>query len=565
MSNALIKCFLIIIISFSVSGGNSLFAQNRSFSVDTLTTLIDGNLSPYDKVMPGDTLLFNHGNRDFILIRNFHGEIDKPVVIINSKGTVNINTDHYFGISVRNCRYFKFTGSGDPENFYGFKIKHVEHGGGIGIGSLSSDFELDHISIENCKGAGINAKTDPDCSFTSTRGNFTQFNSVIHDNFISGVSNEGLYIGSTKYFGQVVNCGGNDTLLLPGLLDGVRVYNNIIKYTGWDGIQVSSASSGCEIYNNMIMYDSQSESYQQMSGILIGGGSKCDCYNNYISQGKGNGIENHGLGGYRIFNNIIVEAGRTFLPLDSSQMRHGIFVSDVSAQTDSSFYILNNDIISPKSDGIRFSSIHSKNNLVASNLIINPGNFDFYENGHTSFKGNDSYVMLPDAAADVKISNNYLSRSIENSGISTLNYTLLPGSVLIDSAYSDTRGIVIDFYNHPRPYGIASDIGAFEFNPAYLGIRSVEPEVVPMPLPFPNPVRTMLSICYQTDQKADVSLSIYNLQGALVKYLKQKSVNPGSHVFNEDVGNYQPGIFIYTIRAANYTVTGRFIKADFQK
>jgi hypothetical protein len=328
---------------------------------------------------------------------------------------------------------------------------------------------------------------------------------------------------------------------------------------------VSSASSGCEIYNNMIMYDSQSESYQQMSGILIGGGSKCDCYNNYISQGKGNGIENHGLGGYRIFNNIIVEAGRTFLPLDSSQMRHGIFVSDVSAQADSSFYILNNDIISPKSDGIRFSSIHSKNNLVASNLIINPGNFDFYENGHTSFKGNDSYVMLPDAAADVKISNNYLSRSIENSGISALNYTLLPGSVLIDSAYSDTRGIVFDFYNHPRPYGVASDIGAFEFNPAYLGIQSVEPEVVAMPLPFPNPVRTMLSICYQTDQKADVSLSIYNLQGTLVKYLKQKSVNPGSHVFNEDVGNYQPGIFIYTIHTANYTVTGRFIKTDFQK
>jgi hypothetical protein len=103
-----------------------------------------------------------------------------------------------------------------------------------------------------------------------------------------------LYIGNSKYFGQVVNCNGVDTLLLPSLLNGVKIYNNIISYSGWDGIQVSSASSNCQIYDNLIMFDSQDEYFAQMSGILLGGGSKCDCFNNYITDGKGNGIESHG-------------------------------------------------------------------------------------------------------------------------------------------------------------------------------------------------------------------------------------------------------------------------------
>jgi len=49
-----------------------------------------------------------------------------------------------------------------------------------------------------------------------------------------------------------------------------------------------------------------------MSGILIGGGAKCDCYNNKIFDGKGDGIDVFGLGYMKIFNNLIVRAGRTF-------------------------------------------------------------------------------------------------------------------------------------------------------------------------------------------------------------------------------------------------------------
>jgi len=188
-----------------------------------------------------------------------------------------------------------------------------------------------------------------------------------------------------------------------------------------------------------------------------------------LHQEQGNGIESHGLGGYRIFNNIIVNAGRTFFPNDFMQMKHGIFVSDVSVQNDSSFYIQHNDIINPKSDGIRFSSIKSKKNLIASNVIINPGNFDFYENGNTRFKGKDSYLMFPNSDSNVTVENNFLSRNIAEAGFTSsiqetaFDFKLNAGSVLINSADPESK-VAFDFSGNLRPDGQFADIGAWEYH-----------------------------------------------------------------------------------------------------
>jgi hypothetical protein len=396
----------------------------------------------------------------------------------------------------------------------------------------------------------------------STRGNFTQYNTVIHDNYLANIGNEGMYIGSTKYFGQTVNCNGKDTLLLPGLLDGVRIYNNIIKYTGWDGIQVSSASSDCQVYDNLVMYDSQAEYFAQMAGIMLGGGSKCDCYNNYIGNGKGSGIESHGLGGYKIFNNVIVEAGRSYQPQDTSKMKYGIYVTDISVQADSSFYIMFNDIISPKADGIRFISVLSKNSLITSNVIINPGTYDYYEHLHTSFKGNDSYVMLPNSASDVLITNNYLSRNGDSAGFAVSNYTLTEHSPLIDAGYPDTKGITFDAYHNPRIYAAAPDIGAYEFNPAYLNINSQYQNVKSKPLSFPNPVTTLLTIHFQSQSEMPLMLGVYNTQGKRVISGKHFIDKNGEKEIVINVKALPAGIYIYEIRADKQMVSGKFIKVN---
>jgi hypothetical protein len=354
-----------------------------------------------------------------------------------------------------------------------------------------------------------------------------------------------------------VNCNGKDTLLLPPLLDGVKVYNNIIKYSGWDGIQVSSASNNCQVYDNLVMFDSQAEVYGQMSGIIIGGGSKCDCFNNFISQGKGDGIEIHGLAGLRVFNNIIIDAGRSFVPEDVTQMKHGIFVTDVSAVHDSSFSILFNTIVNPKSDGIRFASINSASNLVASNAIINPGTFDFYESGNTRFKGQDSYVMIPDPTAAVLVKNNYTARNSDSAGFADDGYSLTPASALINAAWVDSRNVTFDYFHNSRPYGASADIGAVEFNPTAM-VSSTE--ISASPSIYPNPVNNWLSIRFTTTVNRQVTARIYNTNGMLV--LEQQQDNCGTEKSLQlNVSKLPPGVYIYTVKAGKQNFSGKFLKS----
>lgn len=553
----MIKNLILFSFWICLAGLQTVSGQKTSFHIGPEVLFLNGQDDIYRDVDPGDTLFFDAGNRSYLLIKNFQGEEGKPIVMINSGGTVIIDTDHYFGISIQNCRYFKFTGTGNPAG-YGFKVTRVANGSGMGIGDRSSDFEIDHISIENCSIGGIYAKTDPDCSFIATRENFTQFNTIIHDNYIANSGNEGLYVGSAKYFGQNVNCNGKDTLLLPSLLDGVQIYNNIVKYSGWDGIQVSSASTNCKIFSNLVMFDSQAEYASQMSGIIIGGGTKCDCYNNVISGGRGDGIEVHGLGGTRVYNNIIVNAGRSFLPDDLTQMKHGIFISDVSVENDSAFFIQNNTIINPKSDGIRFSSILSRDNLIASNAIINPGNFDYYENGNTRFKGKDSYLMIPDASASIVLKNNFFERDIELAGMAA-DFSLLENSPLIDSGYSGLPLVPFDFNFNNRPIGTLPDIGAFEFNPKSGILKQFNPEqdfIV-----FPNPVKSNLTMLFQPVNLGEVSVSIFNLSGVIVKKQNEK-LSLGTNTITLSLTDLTPGIYLYSVKSKIRMYSGKFIKAE---
>jgi len=535
------------------------WSQQHVFKVDTTVTIVDANVSPYNMIQPGDTLLFTSGQRSLLRIKNFTGEKDNPVIFMNDHGQVIFDTDHYYGISILNCRFFRLTGTGDANHFYGFRISKVANGAGIGIGGMSSDYEIDHVSIENCKSAGIFAKTDPDCSFTSTREKFTQYNTLIHDNYIGHVGTEGLYIGSTQYFGQTLNCNGVDTLLMPSLLDGVKVYKNIIEYSGWDGIQVSSASTNCQVFDNIVLFDSQEEYYGQMSGIILGGGSKCDCNNNFISQGKGQGIQVFGLAGERIFNNIIIDAGKYFFPTDTTRRVYGIFVSDISAEADSAFTIAFNTILNPKTDGIRFMSTVTKNNLIASNAIINPGAYDFYENGNTSFTGNDAYIMLPDPASDVLIKNNYLARNSDSAKFAADGYSLLQGSPLINAAWAESLNITFDYFHTYRPYGAAADIGAVEYDPSVAGITG---QLISKPILFPNPVKTWLTINYKVEQPSEIIAGIYSLSGTLVIQRNEHSKPCEIQTISINVTNLPAGIYIYSLKSANSSISGKFIKSD---
>jgi hypothetical protein len=386
-----------------------------------------------------------NGNKSYIYLKDFTGSSTAPIVVINQGGVVTIGTNYTYGVKIGGCRYMKFTGTGTSEN-YGFSVTQT-NGDGISIGDLSSDIEVNHVHINNCGIRGIVAKTDPSCGGYAYRKNFTQYNTIIHDNLVENTTTEGMYIGSSFYSGETLSCSGVDSTILPSILNNTQIYNNIVRHTGYDGIQAAS-SLNLSVHNNLVQYDSQQGVSSQMSGILIGGGSQGDCYDNYIEYGKGDGIENLGLGGYKIYNNVIAYAGYNYYPGNQSYPKYGMYTNDCSATQGSEFDLMFNTIISPKTTGIVFASNKATASVIEDNAIISPGQAGSY--------------IVNNGSPAITIRNNYTSATIAPAMFTDTTYMTNPGSPLIDAGYTDTKGITLDKFGNARSQGAAPDIGVYE-------------------------------------------------------------------------------------------------------
>ncbi len=354
---------------------HNIFAQDK-FIIPLNVQYVDTNSTIYSEISAGDTLLIEAGIREFLVFSNINGSKDNPVVFINHGGRVIFESEiRSFGIDLRNCSNVKLTGTGDNSETYGFYIRKMINSTsvGIGVGYKTSDSEIENIEIANVSFAGILAKTDPTCEdFSSARGLFVMKNSLLHNLYIHDINGEGIYLGSSM-FTQGHYLSECDTTIFPHVLEGVRVYDNIIENSGLDGIQISSAVNDCLIYNNIIRNDSRIGNSYQMSGIIVGGGSKCDCYNNIISDGKGTGILYFGFGGSKIYNNLIINPGRTYMPDDYRKSQHAIYIDDKSYGYSDKLFIYNNTLISPKTNGIAIAKSSKHINYIKNNIIIDPG------------------------------------------------------------------------------------------------------------------------------------------------------------------------------------------------
>lgn len=355
-------------------------------------------------VMPGDTVYIASGVRNTLRIHNIKGDSARYIVVTNGGDEVVIeNQDIHYGLVISQSSYFRLTGSSDNSNEYGIRILGTGKGGnGLSLDDFCTDYEVDHIEIANTGFAGIFAFTHPTCDLMANRGNFVQRNTVFRNNYIHDTAGEGMYIGHSFYNGYTKICDGVSTTLYPHEIHGLKVFDNKLENNGYDGIQVSCAAEDTEIFNNRVInYGTSNESMQQ-SGIQIGAGSKVRCYNNIIFSGSGTGLMIFGFADSYFYNNLIVGAGNTH-PDTTGQVRvHGIFIDDRCTLENTSFYLLNNTIISPKADGIRFYSTISKKNLIANNLILNPGAM------YTAFSSENKFVDIK-SGVDVQMLNNVFS------------------------------------------------------------------------------------------------------------------------------------------------------------
>lgn len=535
-----ISCVLIISLSS--------FSQSYcKLSVSNNVSVVEGTT-----IQPGDTICIQGGNRAYLLFRNLVGTAELPITIVNAGGQAVIDTDNYYGIKFFGCRFVRLVGNNVPGVQYGFKVKRVGNGAGISVDNLSTNVEIAFIEISNTAIGGIYAKTEPDCSFIATRDKFTLYDLRIHDCYLHDIADEGFYIGSSKFTGQTLtDC---DTIVLPHIISGVKVYNNIVENTGWDGIQVSSAPFDCEIYGNIIRNDSYRETPYQMSGILIGGGSDCDCYNNTIIDGKGDGIDIFGSNEMRIYNNLIVRPGKNYFPGDPAYPRHGIFFGTAPDNSTSSLVLVFNTIIQPKTNGIRFFNNNSTGNLIQNNIVCEPGDLNT--------QGDAAYFNHNLLNTQFILWNNFFSGSIATVQFVDplqLNFDLKPGSPVVNKATTvNNFELLFDLLNRERPFHAGSDIGAFECHDIHAGISS-PPENKNQLIFSPNPANGTVTFKLTEPYIENAEILIYDSFGKQMQNTKISIHSVNNSLFILDISTLAKGIYFVHISSENKTNTGKLI------
>ncbi len=282
----------------------------------------------------GDTVKITGNNYSVIEFYGVRGDNCRDLVIMPQ--TVLTTTAFRFK---GDCHNIKLWG-GNSKN--GIKI----NGGPLAIAKSH------HIWADNieCTGGsiGVYCKQDYDQSdpvtwqpgYVMTKFRFT--NLWIHD-----INGEGFYVGHTSPDGIVYN-GVNR---VPIRLDSVEISNCLVERTQWDGIQLSNARNGCKIFDNTVNDFGLLNLSSQQAGIILGGNTNADVYNNKVSRGTGNGIELFGYGVIKCYNNTLVDCGVD----NTSSGQQSIYASDYVTQTENNpkqtVLITNNLIKNPKPSG----------------------------------------------------------------------------------------------------------------------------------------------------------------------------------------------------------------------
>ena len=413
-----------------------------TFVVPAGMTIIDGAVLD---LKPGSVIgLDARVSYGSLVFKNLRGTYENPIIIRNCGGVAQVNGGSGgYSIKTENSKHFRITG-GDKKDEYGIIIT----GGtmGITVAHLSTQFEIDHIEVQQSGFAGIMAKTDPGCDPATWRDNFLMKGVAIHNNYIHDTGGEGIYAGNSFFMGMNTQCGTQ----LPHEIHYIRIFSNTIKNTGWEGIQLGCATRGASIHANRIENYGMANVKAQNNGIQIGAGTGGVCYNNLVRRGTGNGLIVMGLGDNIIYNNVIDEAGN-----------YGIFC-DERYTPGPGFVFLNNTILNPKSDGIRIYAELVPRNVIVNNIITNPGSY--YSYGYPR-KPDDAFVYRADNV-NIEMSNNYFSMetaTLELQVSTTSTYKVQSTSPIIDmGADISAYNIKTDFNYKPRLTGTAYDIGAVE-------------------------------------------------------------------------------------------------------
>jgi hypothetical protein len=425
------------------------------FAIGTSVTTIDGRVSPYDAIEPGDIIELAAGTRVPLEIKNLSGTAENPIIIRNATdGIAEINTSSgWYGFWLRNLHHFKFVGNGYSGTMYGIKITRSLYNGII-FQNKTDNFEIAYVEINRVDdGIGLQGQTvatsTPDYDYDGdgnidnddivTRANYLQENWHIHhlklDFDITLNTQMGLYVGNSNYL-------EGDPLYNP-LIKNCHIHDIYIRNTYHKAFQVGSVTEGFDVHDLDIADCVIGASVSNAVAISINPGCNGELYNCKVVDCGGYGIGWLGTGG-KIYNNLLVRVGRSGTYFD-----HGLYVAYKDPYTHSqATYVYNNTIIDPVDVGIVVGSQLTGVKVVRNNIVASPG-------------GNYREV-----AGGTVVSNNLDAATVAEVGFTNASiddYTLTAGSDAVDGGYDvSSLGLVDDMDGNSRPQNGVYDIGCYE-------------------------------------------------------------------------------------------------------
>lgn len=559
----------------------SLFAQSSNCGCNVTITPTTSNPSityrpwktglsgsNYIKIKAGQTLCLAAGNYNQLRFTDFQGTIDSPIIIKNCGGVVNLNTADYHTLTFDNCRYIKITGTGDNNISYGISLNGSKSGAsGLVVTGLSTDVEIDHVKITKASFAGMMIKQDPSCNANTWKDNFTMYNIKVHDNYIRDVGGEGLYIGNS-FWQQGVSrtCEGDTFTVYPHRILGLKIYNNIVKNTGWEAIQYGCAPDA-EVFNNDVDSSGQAGVTQQCNGIQLGAGSGGKLYNNTIRNTKCGAILAVGfVDNTKIYNNLIVGSG------------DGMFIdSRDSTQDNLTMLVANNTLANITNVGLKVYD-HGLNYYVSDStgnrkLMSYPKNYKPIVKNNIVIGPYFGFQILGAAIQNIDSAKNYILKTPFTSApkffnaeklslfTDTVNYTLLPNASIIDWGVNLTAlGILTDRFGNNRPQGNGFDIGWHEspnaptFEPISNNAKAFESLTV-----YPSVSDNFVTVKLPPSVKK-AKMTVFNAQGKIM-FLKESSNSESNSEVTLDILTLQSGMYIINLVENNKAYYAKFIKS----
>jgi hypothetical protein len=140
------------------------------------------------------------------------------------------------------------------------------------------------------------------------------------------------------------------------------------------------------------------------------------------------------------------------------------------------------------------------------------------------------------------------------------NYLLTVDSPCIDTgvSYFEYEGEILVDLSEDEYYGIAPDIGAFEYrivNTDELKIENVELKINT----YPNPFNPETNILFELSSGSNVLLEIYNVKGQKVTTLVNGPFEAGSHKVTWNATDQSSGIYLLRFNTAETSETKKLI------